>query len=61
MDVITEEREVSLQNNYDYVFAIIKRTCIVIMIIIGCIYRPISHVVIGREFDYRSRLIYVRY
>ena len=23
--------------------------------------RPISRVVIGREFDYRSRLIYVRY
>ena len=25
------------------------------------IYRPISRVVIGREVDYRSRLIYVRY
>ena len=24
-------------------------------------YRPISRVVIGREVDYRSRLIYVRY
>ena len=25
------------------------------------LYRPISRVVIGREVDYRSRLIYVRY
>ena len=25
------------------------------------IYRPISRVVIGREVDHRSRLIYVRY
>ena len=31
----------------------------------GCVttlhYRPISRVVIGRELDYRSRLLYVRY
>ena len=36
-------------------------TCAAENTIVHNIYRPISRVVIGREVDYRSRLIYVRY
>ena len=37
------------------------RRYVTFVLVIITLYRPISRVVIGREVDYRSRLVYVRY